>query len=547
MNGDENAVRDIARRAVAALWQAPLGDPAYDDPAYDDPAYDDPAYDDPAYDGSAGHQPAQARPALRHPPHGGPLGASPAHDDPGRDHPETSTALSAAPAPEAVFAGWYSAVRAAGVRDLAAWAGKAAAKTADLGAFVALCDPVAPAAGPLAGMPVAVKDVLDVAGQPTRNGTSGFGGRAATRDSVAWARLRAAGAVLIGRTTLPELAWDVRTPGCRNPWATGHDPGGSSGGSAVAVAAGVVPAALGSDTGGSIRIPAALCGVAGLRPTAGAVSRHGATALAPTMDTVGPIATTAAGCLLIHEILTGAGGAHRPRGGMPRGGMPRGGMPRVGWPAGLWQGRVSPDVAGATEAAAGALRRAGVAVEPVELPLAARYARPAAYVIILAESAALWGPRLDGEPGALSARTAALLRAGADVGVAGYVRALRVAAAIRREVTAAMARHRLTGLLLPTVPVAAAPAGAESAGLGGRQVPVESAYVALTGLASVTGLPALSVPCGLDGAGLPLGAQLVGTAGGEPGLCALGTLIEESPGGRAVADARARLAARLAG
>jgi Asp-tRNA(Asn)/Glu-tRNA(Gln) amidotransferase A subunit family amidase len=495
---------DAVRRAIESLRRAPLGDPAYDD-------------------GSV--LPGSVLPGS----------VLPGADVLGADVPSRGSPSAAA------F--------------------RAAAVAASLGAFVelaAVADPdpdpdpdLGPGTGPLAGVPVAIKDVFDVAGQRVGNGTAGFGHRTADHDSAAWGRLRSAGAVLVGRTRLPELAWSVVTPGCRNPWSPDRGVGGSSGGSAVAVASGAAKVALGTDTGGSIRIPAALCGLAGLRPTVGTISRLGVTPLAPTMDTVGPLALTAADCLLVHQILAGPvlatpapgdavlGDAVRPDPAAAAG-------LRVGWPIGLWRDRVTPDVSSATEAAAAALRGDGVEVVTVELPLATAYARAAAYVIILAESAALWHGALSQHPAGLSQRTAELLRAGAAVPVPDYLRSLRVAHAIRREVDAVFHQQRLAALLLPTVPTTAARLGAESVEIAGRQVAVETAYAYLAALASVTGLPALSVPSGLDRQGLPAGAQLIGPGGTESVLCLLGTVIERSPGGRAVAMARDRLAARQA-
>jgi Asp-tRNA(Asn)/Glu-tRNA(Gln) amidotransferase A subunit family amidase len=496
---------DAVSRAIESLRRAPLGDPAYDD--------------GPVLPGSV--LPGSVLPGADV------LGA----DVLGADVPSRGSPSAAA------F--------------------RAAAVAASLGAFVelaAVADPdpdLGPGTGPLAGVTVAIKDVFDVAGQRVGNGTAGFGHRTADHDSAAWGRLRSAGAVLVGRTRLPELAWSVVTPGCRNPWSPDRGVGGSSGGSAVAVASGAAKVALGTDTGGSIRIPAALCGLAGLRPTVGTISRLGVTPLAPTMDTVGPLALTAADCLLVHQILAGPvlatpapgdavlGDAVRPDPAAAAG-------LRVGWPIGLWRDRVTPDVSSATEAAAAALRGDGVEVVTVELPLATAYARAAAYVIILAESAALWHGALSQHPAGLSQRTAELLRAGAAVPVPDYLRSLRVAHAIRREVDAVFHQQRLAALLLPTVPTTAARLGAESVEIAGRQVAVETAYAYLAALASVTGLPALSVPSGLDRQGLPAGAQLIGPGGTESVLCLLGTVIERSPGGRAVAMARDRLAARQA-
>ncbi|WP_235999560.1 amidase family protein [Qaidamihabitans albus] len=397
-----------------------------------------------------------------------------------------------------------------------------AEETEELGAFVELY----PHARARPGTPVAVKDVVDVAGQMVRSGTPGLGHRVASEDSDAWARLRAAGYVLIGRTRLPELAWSVVTPGCRNPWDPGRDAGGSSGGSAVAVATGVVPVALGTDTGGSIRIPAALCGVAGLRPTAGAVSSRGVTPLASSMDTVGPIARTARECLRVHEVL---GGAVRPA-------PPHVTGLTVGVPSALWTGRIDAEVARLLDAASDSLRATGARVVEIELPLAHRHARGAGYTIMLAESARHWWAELRACPGGAGAEVAERLRAGNDVSEEDYTEARARAGAVRDELDDAFTE--VHALLTPTVPVTAAPLGAGTVRLGDRDEPVESAYYRLTAVASVTGHPALTVPAGLSASGLPVGAQLVGPRNQEALLCLLGEVIENGPETLALARRR---------
>lgn len=396
-----------------------------------------------------------------------------------------------------------------------------AAEIDDLGAFVELY----PEARTDPGIPVAVKDNIDVAGQRVRSGTPGLGHRDATEDAPAWARLRERGYVAIGRTSVPELTWSVRTPGCRNPWNPQREAGGSSGGSAVAVAAGVVPIALGTDTGGSIRIPAALCGVAGLRPTHGSVPMPGVTQLAPSMDTLGTIAPTAADCLRVHEILTGKQSTAEQE--------------PAGLRVGLWLDRAQPEVRRLVEAAARALRDAGVEVVTVELPLAARYARRTGYTIMLAESARLWWAEYQRHPDGLGESTAALLRTGQEISTEEYELALARAAEVRAEVTGVL--DTVSALLLPTVPVTAAALDANTVPLDGRDEPIEAAYYRLTALASVTGLPALTVPAGLAADGLPVGAQLVGAAYQEALLCRLGSVIEQGPQARALTAARRNL------
>ena len=394
------------------------------------------------------------------------------------------------------------------------------AQALDLGAYVERfpC--------PATGIPFAVKDFIDLAGRTTRNGTPGLGHHVASEDAEVVARLRAAGYVPVSRTTVPELAWSTRTPGCGNPWAPDRDAGGSSGGSAVAVATGDVPVALGTDTGGSIRIPAALCGVAGLRPTQGSVPMAGVTPMAPSMDTVGPIAATAADCLAVHRILAGtAEPAPETVEGL-----------RIGWPEHLWGTKIDPEVRRIVESAADALRAAGAEITPAELPLGHRYARSAGFTTMLFESAHQWWQAYQDDPSGLRGRAVGQLRAGSEVTQDSYDAARAQAAGIAGELDAAFTG--VDALLMPTVPVTAARAVAGTVELGGREEPIENAYYRLTALASVSGHPALTVPAGLTAAGLPVGAQLVGPRRQEALLCLLGGAIEAGPSARALARAR---------
>ncbi|GAA4831024.1 amidase [Saccharopolyspora rosea] len=350
--------------------------------------------------------------------------------------------------------------------------------------------------GPLHGIPFAVKDNIDVAGCWTRCGTPGLGHHLAERDAAVVARLRAAGAVVVGKTRTHELAWGMLTPGCRNPRDLGRIAGGSSGGSAAAVGDGVVPLALGTDTAGSVRNPAALCGVVGVKPGVGETPMTGIAPLAPTQDTAGVLGTGPADCAAALLAL-----------GVP---MHRADVRRVGIVADGWAGRVEPEVGAAVADAAARLRALGVEVVDVGVPHSS-LAPAASFVIMLAESARRWFPA-DGVGPEIRAR----LLLGANLRDADYRRALAVREAIRAGLDAALAD--VDALLLATTPVTAAPVGAQVVDCAGRSVPVETAGTALTTLASVSGLPAVSVPG--TATGLPVGVQFLAAATGTALRCA---------------------------
>jgi aspartyl-tRNA(Asn)/glutamyl-tRNA(Gln) amidotransferase subunit A len=277
------------------------------------------------------------------------------------------------------------------------------ARNAELGAFTAVDPEGARAAaaradaelaagtdrGPLHGLPVAIKDLIDTAGLATERGSRHFAGRVPEHDATCVRRLREAGAVVIGKTTTHEVAYgptgDRSTSGpSRNPVDPTRMSGGSSGGSAAAVSAGLVPLALGTDTGGSVRIPAALCGVTGFKPAFGDVPVDGVFPLAPSFDVVGVLAGDAAGCRAAHEVLAGRsiGEAASPG--------------RVGWVDPLALGGVARRaVVGAGRATLGA---AGVAVDAAELPAVAAELAAAYVAIQSAEACAIHAERLARAP-----------------------------------------------------------------------------------------------------------------------------------------------------
>ena len=268
--------------------------------------------------------------------------------------------------------------------------------------------------GALHGVPVAVKDLIDVEGVVTGAGSVKLAGNRAGRDAGVVARLRGAGAVVVGKTRTHEFAYGVTTPGTANPWDLERIAGGSSGGSAAAVAAGLVAGALGTDTAGSIRIPSSCCGVVGLKPTWGRVPATGVWPLSWSCDHVGPIAATVADVALLDEVLAAEPGGEAG---------PAGDAPRIGRVVGDDLGPVDPAVAGMLDELCRRMEAAGATVDEVVLPLQA--ARGAVGAIVLAEAAA------------------AHVRLLAETGEDGYSRAMLAMIRIGRS---ALAGEYLTGL-----------------------------------------------------------------------------------------------------
>ncbi len=375
--------------------------------------------------------------------------------------------------------------------------------------------------GELRGVTVAVKDVIDVAGMPTALGVAGYEPPPAAADAAVVAALRRAGAELVGKAQTHELALGVITPQTANPLDRTRIAGGSSGGSAAAIAAGFVEAALGTDSSGSSRCPASLCGVVGLKPTYGLLPRAGVAPLAPSQDVVGVLAADVELCARTLAALTA--GAVGPR-------IPPAGA-RLGIDRELIESRSEPAVAAAVLGAAEALAAAGA--ELVELELGGiALADAASTVIVFAEAAAEWGGRGAAGP-PFSAELRGALAAGARIPAGDYVRAGAARAALRQRQRDAFAAHALDAILLPTTAVTAPLAGAATVDLNGREVPVAAALTRFLSLASLTGQPALSVPCGLGAGGLPVGLQLLGRPYGEPELLRLAAAVEVSPGAEA--------------
>jgi aspartyl-tRNA(Asn)/glutamyl-tRNA(Gln) amidotransferase subunit A len=351
----------------------------------------------------------------------------------------------------------------------------------------------ADARGPLHGVTVALKDLIDVAGLPTRAGSSFFH-RDPEHDAPVVAALRAAGALVIGKTNTHEFAWGITTENphfgrTANAWDTGRVAGGSSGGSAVAVAAGLADVALGTDTLGSIRIPAALNGICGIRPATGALPLDGIVPLALGLDTVGPFARDAGTLRRVYDVLGGAESRSATMAATRRACRLRGGR----WDA------VHTEVVSALDAAAEALRTAGVSVDEVtwwDDELAA-----AVGVVQQRAAAAFHAPMIAAHAGEYGADVRARVTRALDVTGDDERRAREVIARARRsweELTAAY-------------DVALAPACGAEAPLAPAPPAFRDDTIPLVAPASAFGLPVVAVPIGFGGHGLPLGVQIVAT------------------------------------
>ena len=390
------------------------------------------------------------------------------------------------------------------------------------------------ARGPLHGVPVAVKDVFCTRGVRTTCGSKLFENLVPDHDAAVVERLHAAGAVMIGKTGMHELAYGITSNNphfgaVRNPWNPDCVPGGSSGGSGSAVAAEMVFMAMGSDTGGSIRIPAAFCGTVGLKPTTGRVSRYGVLPLDFTLDHMGPLTRGVRDAGIVLQALAG----HDPRDDsssrvpvgdyVPPDRVSVAGL-RVGVPQSFYYERLDEDVARAVQAALAKLAELGARVELVEVPDIAAI-NAIARVILLSEASAAMTPYLD-RRGDFGADVLALLDQGRLLPATDYVNAQR----LRRLYQVQFSRvwKNVDVLLTPTCPNTAPRIGQTEVTLGGVAEDARLASTRLVRGINLLGLPALAVPCGLSRGGMPVSAQIIGRAFDEATVLRVGAALEDA-------------------
>ena len=384
--------------------------------------------------------------------------------------------------------------------------------------------------GPLHGVPLSLKDIIDLRNVATTAASKVRDGHVAPDDAPVVARLREAGAIFLGKTNLHEFAFgttneDSAYGPARHPLDPNRSPGGSSGGSAASVMDGMAYASIGTDTGGSVRIPSAACGLVGLKPSLGEVPTGGIVPLSKTMDHVGPLCRSVEDAAILHDALRGR--TERTR--SPR--RDAKGL-RIGVLRGYFTSLLDPQVANAFEATCRALVEAGAVLEDVEISHAGDIA-PIYLHIVLSEAAALHAKTLDSHADDYNPNVRIRLEMGRYILAEDYVRALRGRDLLMDEVDAPLMRR--DALLLPSLAVPAVRIGAAVVKIGSIEEPVRNITLRLTQLFNITGHPAITLPCGTTTDGLPIGAQLAGARNRTDDLLAVAAAVEPivRPGGGA--------------
>ena len=380
--------------------------------------------------------------------------------------------------------------------------------------------------GPLHGVPISIKDLFDVRGVPTTAASRVREGQPAERDAPAIAHLRLAGAVFVGKTNLHEFAFGTTNEDsafglARNPHDRTRSPGGSSGGSAISVAAGMALATIGTDTGGSIRIPAAACGIVGLKPTLGELSIDGVVPLSRTLDHIGPLAQTVSDASLVYHALMGDVSA-KPPAPVPIHGL------RLGVPRKYFCDLLDDEVRARFEEALARLTVAGARIDEIEIHHAAEIA-PVYLHLVMADAAAYHAATLESMPEKYTTNVRLRLEMGRYVLGEDYVRALAGRERIRREVDAALAQH--DALILPALPIPAPLLGANTVLVGAVTEPIRNLMLRLTQPFNITGHPAIAMPSGLTTNKLPCSVQLVGRRGQTDALLRVALACESQISG----------------
>jgi aspartyl-tRNA(Asn)/glutamyl-tRNA(Gln) amidotransferase subunit A len=387
--------------------------------------------------------------------------------------------------------------------------------------------------GPLHGIPIALKDLFATRGVRTTGGSRVYENWIPDEDATVVAKLEAAGAISLGKLNLHELAYGITSANphfgpVRNPWNPNHTPGGSSGGSGAAVAAGIVYAAMGTDTGGSIRIPASFCGTVGLKPTYGRVSRHGVLPLGYSLDHMGPLTRSVRDAAIVLNAIAGHDrrdqtSSRRPTiDYVPDEDCTIRGV-RIGFPENFYFERLDGDVESAVRGAIARAQSLGAVVKPVTVPDISSL-NTVARVILLAEASAVMEPHLERREN-FGADVLALFDQGRLLPAVDYVNAQR----LRRKMQLQFASlwTEVDCLVMPATPNTAPAIGETTVRLGGREEDVRLATTRLVRGINALGLPALSIPCGLSGSGLPVGLQIVGQPFDEALILNIGAALED--------------------
>ncbi|MDB4895638.1 MAG: Amidase [Firmicutes bacterium] len=395
--------------------------------------------------------------------------------------------------------------------------------------------------GPLHGVPVAVKDLIDIAGHRTTAGSRVLAENMAHQDATVTARLRAAGAIIIGKTATHEFAFGSTSDSpfhgpVRNPWDRAKIPAGSSGGSGAAVAAGLVPIAIGTDTGGSIRMPATHCGVVGLKPTYGRVSKAGVIPLSWSLDHIGPLAVSVRDAALVLQAIAGADPLDPAALQVPVADYAAHATPgdlrgvRIGLPTAWLETPIDQEVRRCFNEAVARLKDLGAEIVDVELP-AVDVMTFINRLITFGEAGAFHAPLLKERAAEYAPDVRLRLELAQYVSARDYLLGQRLRAELVRQVSQVMAT--VDALVTPVVPIPPAGIGQPMWDYGdGNREPVVEAMVRFCAPFSVTGQPAFSLPAGFTAEGLPVGVQLVGKPFAEAALIRIAAAFETNDGRR---------------
>jgi aspartyl-tRNA(Asn)/glutamyl-tRNA(Gln) amidotransferase subunit A len=387
--------------------------------------------------------------------------------------------------------------------------------------------------GPLHGIPISLKDNIYSAGIRTTAGSKILHDFVPLRDAPVVTALKKAGAIILGKTNMHEFAYGTTSNNphygpVRNPWDETRIAGGSSGGAAAALAAGLCFGSIGTDTGGSIRIPASLCGVVGLKPGLGRVSAKDVVPLSPTLDFVGPLARSVEDAALLLDPIFNRGSKERSLllGQFP---SPRARRAKLGIPKEFFFDVLSPDVQRAFDRAMRILKKGGASIKAISLPLLMETEEAGNHIAwaeaTLYHQQAGWFPDRSAEYGG---DVRSRLEMGTKVSAVSYLKALQTREKFISAIHLALEDAEVDALVVPTTPIAAPPIGEESTSISGTLHPTRALLLRLNRPANLAGVPAISVPCGLSEHGLPIGLQFIAAVTDEPLLLELARHFEQA-------------------